>query len=66
MDAGWCPMHPISGLRSATRFFLPLQCRRYLDGKNQMLYPEPRDVFPCDLIHSGQSHPAMELPIVKQ
>ncbi|PSC67631.1 cytosolic phosphoglucose isomerase [Micractinium conductrix] len=25
---------------------------RYLDGKNQMLYPEPRDVFPCDLIHS--------------
>ncbi|PRW05792.1 cytosolic phosphoglucose isomerase isoform A [Chlorella sorokiniana] len=27
---------------------------RYLDGKNQMLYPEPRDVFPCDLIHSEE------------
>ena len=27
--------------------------RRYLDGKNQMLYPEGSDVFPCDLIHSG-------------
>jgi glucose-6-phosphate isomerase len=25
---------------------------RYLDGKAQLLYPEPRDVFPCDLIHS--------------
>ena len=25
---------------------------RYLDGKAQLLYPEPHDVFPCDLIHS--------------
>lgn len=25
---------------------------RYLGGKQQLLYPEPRDVFPCDLIHS--------------
>ena len=25
---------------------------RYLGGKAQLLYPEPRDVFPCDLIHS--------------
>ena len=24
---------------------------RYLSGKTQQLYPEPRDVFPCDLIH---------------
>ncbi|KAL6779793.1 PGI1B [Auxenochlorella protothecoides x Auxenochlorella symbiontica] len=25
---------------------------RYLEGKAQLLYPEPRDVFPCELIHS--------------
>ncbi|KAG7670280.1 hypothetical protein Ndes2526B_g00020 [Nannochloris sp. 'desiccata'] len=25
---------------------------RYLDGKQQLLYPEPKDVFPCDMIHS--------------
>lgn len=25
---------------------------RYLRGKQQLLYPEPRDVFPCDLIHA--------------
>lgn len=25
---------------------------RYLEGKAQLLYPEPRDVFPCDLIHA--------------
>ena len=30
----------------------PRPCR-YLDGKTTMLYPEPRDVFPCNLIHSG-------------
>ena len=30
-----------------------LRCR-YLDGKTQMLYPEPRDVFPCDMIQSGE------------
>jgi glucose-6-phosphate isomerase len=24
----------------------------YLDGKAVLKYPEPRDVFPCDLIHS--------------
>lgn len=28
-----------------------LPCGRYLDGKAQLLYPEPEDVFPCDLIH---------------
>lgn len=27
-------------------------CVRYLEGKAQLLYPEPRDVFPCDLIHT--------------
>ncbi len=25
---------------------------RYLDGKHQLLYPEPKDVFPCELIDS--------------
>lgn len=29
----------------------PIPCR-YLEGKAQLLYPEPRDVFPCELIHS--------------
>lgn len=28
--------------------------RRYLDGKKQMLYAEPRDVFPCDIIQSEE------------
>ena len=39
--------------QSINWFFSLASLRRYLDGKNQMLYPEPRDVFPCDLIHSG-------------
>jgi hypothetical protein len=26
---------------------------RYLDGKNQRLYPEPKDVFPCDILQSS-------------
>ena len=30
---------------------------RYLDGKDKLLYPEPRDVFPCDLIHSDHCRP---------
>lgn len=30
---------------------------RYLDGKAQLLYPEPRDVFPCDLIESDTCRP---------
>ena len=25
---------------------------KYLNGKAQLLYPEPKDVFPCDLIHN--------------
>ena len=24
----------------------------YLAGKAQLLYPEPRDIFTCDLIHA--------------
>ncbi|KAK9866033.1 hypothetical protein WJX84_007669 [Apatococcus fuscideae] len=30
---------------------------RYLDGKTQLLYPEPADVFPCDLIESDVCRP---------
>lgn len=29
----------------------------YLDGKAVLKYPEPRDVFPCDLIHSELCRP---------
>ena len=25
---------------------------RYLDGKAKLIYPEPRDVFPCELLDS--------------
>ena len=31
--------------------------RRYLQGKAQLLYPEPRDVFPCELIDSEVCRP---------
>eukprot|EP00898_Chlorokybus_atmophyticus_P005352 jgi/Chlat1/5818/Chrsp4S06282 len=30
---------------------------RYLQGKTQLLYPEPRDVFPCDLIPDSECKP---------
>lgn len=33
---------------------------RYLDGKAQLLYPEPRDVFPCDLIASEECEAVYE------
>jgi hypothetical protein len=28
--------------------------RRYLEGKAQLLYPEPKDVFPKELIERGE------------
>ncbi len=31
--------------------------RRYLEGKARLLYPEPEDVFPCDLIDSDTCRP---------
>lgn len=30
---------------------------RYLKGKAQLLYPEPEDVFPCDIIESEHCRP---------
>lgn len=30
---------------------------KYLSGKAQLLYPEPADVFPCDLIDSEHCRP---------
>ena len=30
---------------------------RYLEGKAQLLYPEPRDVFPCELLDSEMCRP---------
>lgn len=32
-------------------------CDRYLKGKAQLLYPEPEDVFPCDIIDSEHCRP---------
>ncbi len=31
--------------------------RRYLEGKARLLYPEPEDVFPCDLIDADHCRP---------
>ena len=30
---------------------------RYLEGKTELLYPEPEDVFPCDIIDSEHCRP---------
>lgn len=38
-----------------------LSCR-YLDGKDKLLYPEPRDVFPCELIDSELCRPPTSYP----
>eukprot|EP00238_Polyblepharides_amylifera_P014132 CAMPEP_0196580188 /NCGR_PEP_ID=MMETSP1081-20130531/27665_1 /TAXON_ID=36882 /ORGANISM="Pyramimonas amylifera, Strain CCMP720" /LENGTH=600 /DNA_ID=CAMNT_0041899995 /DNA_START=227 /DNA_END=2029 /DNA_ORIENTATION=+ len=37
---------PEDGLNISTTSLL----NRYLDGKTKLLYPEPHDVFPCDLL----------------
>ena len=34
-----------------------LLCCRYLAGKAQLLYPEPENVFPCDIIDSEACKP---------
>ena len=34
-----------------------LDAYRYLQGKAQLLYPEPRDVFPCELIEGEVCRP---------
>ena len=30
---------------------------RYLGGKTQLLYPEPKDVFPCEIIDGEDCRP---------
>lgn len=44
------PMDVTDGYNPSTRKMI----NRYLAGKTQQLYPEPRDVFPCDLIATGE------------
>jgi len=35
---------------------------KYLDGKSQLVYPEPRDVFPCELIDAEGCRPPTSYP----
>jgi len=42
----------VQGIAQAGR-----RLRRYLEGKARLLYPEPEDVFPCDLIDSDTCRP---------
>ncbi|KAL3144094.1 hypothetical protein ABBQ32_003885 [Trebouxia sp. C0010 RCD-2024] len=44
---------PADGFNHSTTKLL----NRYLQGKAQLLYPEPRDVFPCELIDSEVCRP---------
>jgi glucose-6-phosphate isomerase len=46
-------VQPADGFNYATTRLL----NRYLEGKAQLLYPEPRDVFPCELIDSELCRP---------
>lgn len=41
---------PNDGFNSSTRKLM----NRYLEGKTQVLYPEPRDVFPVDILKSKE------------
>ena len=42
------PVEISDGYNPSTRKMI----NKYLNGKAQLLYPEPKDVFPCDLIHN--------------
>ncbi|BDA44166.1 Glucose-6-phosphate isomerase, cytosolic 1 [Coccomyxa sp. Obi] len=44
---------PTDGFNHSTTKLL----NRYLEGKARLLYPEPEDVFPCDLIDSDTCRP---------
>jgi len=46
-------MSPSDGYNPSTTAML----ERYLDGKAKLIYPEPKDVFPCDLIDSDECRP---------
>lgn len=43
----------ITGFNYSTTYLL----KQYLEGKTQLLYPEPKDVFPSDILASAESHP---------
>jgi hypothetical protein len=43
----------ITGFNYSTTYLL----KKYLEGKTQLLYPEPKDVFPSDILASAESHP---------
>jgi glucose-6-phosphate isomerase len=49
---------PADGFNHSTMRLL----NRYLDGKDKLLYPEPRDVFPCDLIDAEHCRPPTSYP----
>jgi glucose-6-phosphate isomerase len=46
-------MTPADGFNPSTTALL----NRYLAGKAALIYPEPKDVFPCDLIDSDECRP---------
>jgi glucose-6-phosphate isomerase len=46
MNAARTKGEPVQGFNYSTTTLL----NRYLKGKTQLLYPEPHDVFPSDII----------------
>ena len=44
---------PSDGFNHSTQRLM----NKYLAGKAQLLYPEPADVFPCDLIDAEHCRP---------
>ena len=46
-------MSPSDGFNPSTTSML----NRYLAGKAKLIYPEPKDVFPCDLIEGDECRP---------
>lgn len=51
-------VEPFDGYNYSTRLLL----NKYLAGKAQLNYPEPKDVFPCDLIDSEHCRPPTSYP----
>lgn len=49
---------PTDGLNKSTSKLL----NRYLEGKTVLLYPEPEDVFPCDIINNEHCRPPTSYP----
>jgi glucose-6-phosphate isomerase len=48
---------PISGFNYSTMRMM----QRYLDGKTQLIYPEPRDYFPVNILdETGVEHAATD------